>query len=179
MPKPYGKEYIKKLQSKPASSDRTDIINWLNYTGLVDNYIRKLEFTDVDPEIINDEIQECWLMICEIPQEKWDNLYMQGTTPIKAFISGLIFRQIHSNSSPVYKKYKQKFNKIKHISDKSWEVFDETNVMLPTDEQISIKETDDDIIKALIENNQTEKLINKLNGTEKKRKTKRPQQDTN
>lgn len=170
MPKPYGKEYIAMLNSKPKSSDRNDILNWLYNTGLVKNYIKRLEYKDIDEETLNDEIQEVWLMICEIPQDKWDNLFIQGTTPIKAFISGLIFRQIHSNSSPVYNKLKKQYTIEKHLSEKCWDVYDETGEMMQTNDSLLLKETTDDLIYSYIENNQTEKLLDVL--YEKRQKTK-------
>lgn len=141
------------LISKPKSSKREDIIEWLQHIGLVDNYIKKLEYGDIDPETLKDEIQEVWLYICEIPQSKWDELYKQGATGIKAYISGLIYKSIHSNSSLIWIKYKKPFLYFKHISEKGWEVFDKTDIMQAT-EDYTIKENELDIIKRKIEMNE-------------------------
>lgn len=141
------------LLSRPKSSNRDDIIEWLQYIGLVDNYIKKLEYDDIDPETIKDEIQEIWLYICEIEQDKWDQLYYQGATAIKAYISGLIYRHIHSNSSLIYNKYKKPYLMFKHISDQAWDIFDETAIMQDTNEDYSLRETELDRIKRNIENN--------------------------
>lgn len=140
------------LTSRPKSSDRNDILEWLQYIGLVDNYIKKLEYSDIDPETLKDEIQEIWLYICELDQETWDELYYQGATAIKAYISGIIYKAIHSNSSLIWFKYKKPYNYFKHISDKAWDIFDETDTM-ETTQDYSIKETELDIIKRNIENN--------------------------
>lgn len=64
-----------KMTSRPKSSNRNDILEWLHYIGLVDNYIKKLEYDSVPPETVQDEIQDIWLEICELSQEKWDYLY--------------------------------------------------------------------------------------------------------
>lgn len=46
-------------------------------------------------------------MILEIPEEKIRKLYIeQGKTGLTAYISGVIYRQIHSDKSKIYKKYK-------------------------------------------------------------------------
>lgn len=142
------------LQTRPKSSNRNDIIEWLMFTGLVDNYIKKLEYADVDSETLQDMIQEVWLFICEIEQTKWDQLYYQGATAIKAYISGLIYRHIHSNTSLIYKKYKKPYLYFKRISDDAWDVFDETNTMQPHNDDYITKENDLDIIKRQIEMNQ-------------------------
>lgn len=167
----YGEKFLEMLKTKPKSNDRTDIIEWLHYTGLVDNYIKRLEYKDIDEEVLNDEIQEVWLMICEIPQDKWDQLYIQGTTPIKAFIAGLVYRQIHSNTSPVYNKYKKNYSKEKHLSDKCWEVFDETGEMMETMDY-TVKETDDDLIDKYIMEGNDKKLIDLIYEKGKKTKSK-------
>lgn len=166
---PKLREVIDVLLSKPKSANRDDILNWLQYTELVDNYIKKLEYADIPDETVQDEIQEIWLEICEIPQSKWDRLYYQGTTAIKAYISGLIYREIHSNTSKIYNKYKKPYLMFKRISDESWEVFDETGEMLPTNEDYSIRENDLDILKRLIETDKIEEIF--ADG-EKTRKTK-------
>lgn len=146
------------LQSRPKSSKRDDILNWLIYTGLVDNYIKKLEYADIPQETLEDEIQEVWLNICEIDQSKWDTLYIQGATAIKAYISGLIYRGIHSNSSRIYMKYKRPFNIFKHVSDETWDIYSETNIMQPTSYEYLTKETKDDTIKRYIEENRLDCL---------------------
>lgn len=145
------KQILQTLASRPTSSNRNDIITWLQSIGLVDNYIKKLEYADVDPETVQDEIQEIWLYICEIEQNKWDQLYYQGATAIKAYISGLIYRHIHSNTSLIYNKYKKPYLFFKHLSEDSWNVFDESSVMQPTNEDYTIRETEQDRIKRLIE----------------------------
>lgn len=141
------------LSSRPKSSNRDDILEWLRYTGLVDNYVKKLEYENIDSETLADEIQDIWLSICEIEQSQWDKLYYQSATAIKAFVSGLIYRQIHSNYSKIYFKYKKPYIYFKHISDESWDVFDNSNIMEPFDDQYTNKENQTDIIKRNIENN--------------------------
>lgn len=146
-------QILNTLASRPKSGNRLDIINWLQSIGLVENYIKKLEYADIDQETLKDEMQEIWLYICELDQDKWDQLYYQGATAIKAYVSGLIYRHIHSNSSLIYTKYKKPYLIFKHISEDSWDVFDESGIMQPTNEDYNIKETELDRVKRLIETN--------------------------
>lgn len=132
---------------KPKSDSREDILQYLWDVGLINNYVKKLEYETIDDETLQDIIQEIWLVICEIPEDKIVNLYKeQGKTGLTAFMSGLIYRQIHSNTSPIYRKYKAQFKQFIHISEQTWDVFDETGVMLPSIEAYSSTETEQDII---------------------------------
>ena len=140
------REYLKKLWTPPESNDPDSILNWLYNRGLVQNYIKKLEYENIDEETIQDEIQDIWLYLVE-KKDKLKELYdTQGITGLTAYVSGIIARQVHSNSSQIYNKYKKGFKIFKHISDKSWEVFDNTGEMIPTNTIYLAEETADDIL---------------------------------
>lgn len=148
-----NEEYYKRLMTKPDSNDPDVLLNWLYNRGLVQNYIKKLEGTSVDPETLQDEIQEVWLFLIE-KKDKLKEIYdAQGITGLTAYVSGVIARQIHSNSSVVYKKYKAIKKKLIHISNESWDVFDETGKMQDYNDAYSSTENEDDIAKKNIENN--------------------------
>ena len=68
-------------------------------------------------------------------------------------MSGVIARQIHSDTSLIYKKYKKNYKTLIHLSDKTWECYDNTGQMIPTNTDYLASETEDDIIKNQIENN--------------------------
>lgn len=140
------REYYKKLWTPPENNDADTILNWLYNRGLVQNYIKKLEYESIDEETIQDEIQEIWLLLTE----KKDYLKLlydtQGITGLTATVAGIIHRQIHSNSSQIYNKYKKRLKVFKRISDKTWEVFDITGEMIPTNYDYLTEETEDDII---------------------------------
>ena len=126
-----SEQYKSLLQLGPKSGNREDIINWLLFTDFIPNYVSKLE-RDTYQNDLDDIIQEVWLSICQIPQEKWDYLYDQGWTAIKAFTSGLIYRQIHSQNSPVYTKYKKRRKFEAKLSNECWQIYEETNTMPET-----------------------------------------------
>lgn len=140
------REYLKKLWTPPESNDPDSILNWLYNRGLVQNYIKKLEYENIDDETIQDEIQDIWLYLVE-KKDKLKELYdTQGITGLTAYVSGIIARQVHSNSSQIYNKYKKGKKIFKRISDKSWEVFDNTGEMIPTNTIYLAEETADDIL---------------------------------
>lgn len=92
-------------------SIRDEVLNYLLSTNLVDNYIKKIAFSN-DYEQIEDITQEIWLQICEVSEEKWEQLLNQGTekdkfTKCRAFTSGLIHRNIRSTNSKVWYKLKK------------------------------------------------------------------------
>ena len=150
------REYYKKLWTPPENNDADTILNWLYNRGLVQNYVRKLEYETIDEDTIQDEIQEVWLYLIE-KKDKLKELYdTQGITGLTAYVSGIIARQVHSNSSQIYNKYKKGFKIFKHISDKTWEVFDNTGEMIPTNYDYLTEETLEDIVIKNIYNNKDE-----------------------
>lgn len=148
-----SKEYYKKLWTPPANNDPDTIIQWLYDRGLVQNYIKKLEYVTIDDETVQDEIQEVWLYLIEKKDHLKELYDSQGITGLTAYVSGVIARQIHSNTSQIYKKYKQGYKTFVHISDQTWDVFDNTGEMIPTMDEYSTVETETDLIKKNIENN--------------------------
>jgi hypothetical protein len=97
--------------------DRNDTIEYICNLGLVEGYLRKLIYHD-DMQDYDDYRQELYLQICEVPEEKWDRLWKQGTATdgakaIRGYVSGLIYRNVRSKNSKIYNRLK-KF-KIKEI----------------------------------------------------------------
>ena len=152
------REYLKKLWTPPESNDPDSILNWLYNRGLVQNYIKKLEYENIDEETIQDEIQEIWLLLTE----KKDYLKLlydtQGITGLTATVAGIIHRQIHSNSSQIYNKYKKRFKIFKRISDKAWDIFDITGEMIPTNTIYLAEEDNQDKAIRYIETDNIDKL---------------------
>lgn len=146
------RKYLKKLWTPPENNDVDTILNWLYNRGLVQNYIRKLEYETIDEETIQDEIQEMWLYLIE-KKDKLKELYdTQGITGLTAYVSGMIARQVHSNTSTIYNKYKSSYKWQIHLSDKCWSDYFQTGKMMMTHTELMTSETDDDIVKRNIEN---------------------------
>ena len=70
-------------------------------------------------------IQEIWLQICEIQDDKLIDLYKENK--LKAYVSGLIHRNVKSNTSPAYTHIRKQNNKYIRKSDDDWEKYSDTN----------------------------------------------------
>lgn len=105
----YYDEWVHTADLPLTSSDRDTIINWLYNSNLVPWYVTYILEKSIDDDYVQDCIGELYLMICEIPQEKWDYLYEQGKMCVSAYVTGIIRQQVISTNSRIYKvlgKYK-------------------------------------------------------------------------
>lgn len=125
MKNPYCKYNVKTSEIPLKSDKRDDVIEWIYATHIVEWYTTYLMKKSMDDENVADRIQELFLIICEIPETKWKELYTQGTYSISAYVTGIIHQQIISTNSAIYKKY-GKYEATQQIqSDLFWETYDE------------------------------------------------------
>lgn len=95
--------------------NKNDTLNYIYDLGLVQGYLGKLIY-NTDKEDYDDYFQEIFLQLCEVPEEKWQKLWEQGTKndgakAIRGYVSGLIHRNVRSKNSRLYyklKKYKER-----------------------------------------------------------------------
>lgn len=126
------KEDVYKISYEfPKSPKKEDIIEWLIDSCFIENYIIKL--SDWNETNIDDIIQDVYLDLLELPQEKYDLLTYQGYGAIKAYVSGMIYRQIKSGSSPIYYRYKGYKKHEVNVSPESWSVYEQTNKITKND----------------------------------------------
>lgn len=102
-----NKQYIEYVHNKLPlkSGDRDTILQWIYDLNIIEWYIKHLTHKATDDLDTQDKIQEIYAFLCEVPQDKWDFLYMQGKRSIVAYVTGLVHRQVISTSSKCYKKY--------------------------------------------------------------------------
>lgn len=110
---------------KPKSGNRDDIIKWLYDIKIVENKTTSILKKPADDEDVADLIQELYLILCEITQDKWDELYEQGDYIITAYVSSLIYQQLISDTSDIYYKYSRYKNTQKTMDESFWEKYDE------------------------------------------------------
>lgn len=118
--------YSKKVKTGEIplnSSNRDDVLVWLTKTHLIEWYTTYLLKRDIDSCDVKDKIQDIYLEICSVPQEKWDDLYEQGVYSISAYVSGLIHRQIVSDTSKIYMKYNRYRERFVTMEDSFWQSF--------------------------------------------------------
>lgn len=118
--------YKVKTSELPLTSDERDVvIKWIYDTHLVEWYTTYLMKKSIEEDGVEDRIQELFLMICEIPEEKWKELYVQGQYAVSAYVTGIIHQQIISVNSAIYKKYGKHEAIEKTQSDLFWQTYDE------------------------------------------------------
>lgn len=88
-------------------NNKQTILNELVSTKFVDSYCKKkLVNREVD---LDEAIQYCWLIICELDEEKLIQWYNEGgINKIRQVASGIIHRQLVSKNSPFYNQYIKK-----------------------------------------------------------------------
>lgn len=122
------------MKTLPTSSNKNDILNFILQTHFVENYVKKLERTEYKTiGLIDDEIQEIYLQLCEIPQETWDTIYNQSPNNILSFVSGIISRQIKSKTSTLYRKLKRYQEKELLFDNDIWSIASDTNKIINFD----------------------------------------------
>ena len=109
---------------------RDSILDELVKSGFIEWYTLQLMsktsgFIVQTDEEYQEYIQEIWLQICEIQEDKLIDLYNENK--LKAYISGLIHRNVKSNTSPAYTHIRKQNNKYIRKSDDDWEKYSDTN----------------------------------------------------
>lgn len=123
----YYKEHIKADKIELKDGKRDTILKWIYDIHVVEWYITYLMRAPADWGDMPDIIQDIYLYLAEIPQEKWDDLYSQGYPAITAYVTGMIHRQLISLSSKTFKKYKDWHNKEIIQDDLFWQQYEENN----------------------------------------------------
>ena len=109
---------------------REKILDELVKSGFIEWYTLQLMsktsgFIVQTDEEYQEYIQEIWLQICEIQEDKLIELYTENK--LKAYVSGLIHRNVKSNTSPAYTHIRKQNNKYIRKSDDDWEKYSDTN----------------------------------------------------
>lgn len=100
--------------------ERNKLIEYIYSLGLVQNYIKKIGNSS-DLEIYDDVCGEIWTQILEVPLDRWDSLLEQGTETdkykaVRGFCVGLIYRNIRSENSKLYRLLK-KYKSFEYLQD--------------------------------------------------------------
>ena len=109
---------------------RDSILDELVKSGFIEWYTLQLMsktsgFIVQTDEEYQEYIQEIWLQICEIQEDKLIDLYNENK--LKAYVSGLIHRNVKSNTSPAYTHIRKQNNKYIRKRDADWEKYSDTN----------------------------------------------------
>lgn len=91
--------------------ERNKLIQTIYDLGLVQNYAKKISYK-ADLQDYDDIQQELFLILLEVKDETWEKLLREGKEndplfSVRAYVSGLIYRQIRSKNSKIYSKFKK------------------------------------------------------------------------
>lgn len=105
---------------------RETIIKWIYDIHIVEWYSTFLTHKRLEDDMtLQDKVQEIYLMICEISQEKWNELYEQGFYSISAYVTGIVHQQLISKTSNCYKIYDRYEDRNKIMSEEFWNDYDD------------------------------------------------------
>lgn len=86
---------------------KQQIIMELYETNFVEKYARKIA-NDADRMFLDDIVAELYLYICEMPTDLITGIYNRcGINCFRRYISGVVFKQMRSQNSKIYWKYKR------------------------------------------------------------------------
>lgn len=121
----YYDEWVHTADLPLESSDRDTILTWLYKSNIVPWYVTYLMEKTIDNPDVQDYIGEIYLMLAEITQEKWDELFAQGKFAVSGYVTGIIKFQICSMHSKIWTKYAKRAEKEKIMNDEFWTTYDE------------------------------------------------------
>jgi hypothetical protein len=121
----YYKEWVHTADLDLKDGSRDSILTWIYKTNLVPWYATYILQKPYEDDLVQDLIGELYLIICEIKEEKWNELYQQGKFAISGYVTGIIKQQIYSDSSRIYYKYYKYANKEITMNEDFWLIYSE------------------------------------------------------
>lgn len=107
------------------SSDRDEVLTWLYNSNLVPWYTTYLLHRPYEDDLVQDMVGELYMILSEIPQEKWDYLYEQGKFAVSGYVTGVIKFQVWSTTSKIYFKYGKHYEREITMDEEYWERYEE------------------------------------------------------
>jgi TRAP-type mannitol/chloroaromatic compound transport system substrate-binding protein len=84
------------------------ILNELYNTGFIQNFTKSFAKQN-DIDFLEDEIQDIFLIACEIPEHRLIAMYEDGgINAVRRFLSGVIHRQMNSTTSAIHNRYRKR-----------------------------------------------------------------------
>ena len=110
---------------------RDEILNYLIKSNFVTSYTKKLVYPSDKDNLRNDFIQEVWLAILEVKDEKWQEIMKNNKNSdpmygVRNFVSVIIRNTVRSTTSSAYRKLKKQSTIADNLSDDDWEILKNT-----------------------------------------------------
>lgn len=108
-------------------SIRDKVLDYLYRCGFVHNYVKKLLFSSDIENLYEDYLQETWLQICEVNENKWkelmnnnDNTKHDMYYTVRNWISMLIRNTVRSTTSTAFRRLKKQATITQQCNDDEW-----------------------------------------------------------
>ncbi len=121
----YYNEWVHTADLELPDGSRNSILTWIYQTHIVEWYSTYILQKPYENDLVQDLIGELYLIICEINDEKWNDLYQQGKFAISGYVTGIIKQQLYSDSSKIYYKYFKNTNKEITMDEDFWNAYGE------------------------------------------------------
>ena len=110
---------------------REKVLKYLYDCGYVKYFVEKLMYPEDIENLYEDYLQEVWFALCEVPEDKWSELYNRRDNQdefydIRNWVSVLIRNTVHSTTSSAYRKLKKQSTVADNLSDDDWEILKNT-----------------------------------------------------
>ena len=110
---------------------REKVLKYLYDSNFVKYFVKKLMYPEDIEDLYEDFLQEVYFQLCEVPEEKWEELYNRRDNQdefydIRNWVSVLIRNTVRSTTSSAYRKLKKQSTVADNLSDDDWEILANT-----------------------------------------------------
>lgn len=91
----------------PKSNSRNDIVDYIHETHIFEWYTTYLLSKPL--EEVEDIVQELYLQLLETKEERLQGLLSEGEVILRAYVVGMVVRQIKSVHSQIWRKIRKPF----------------------------------------------------------------------
>ena len=110
---------------------REKVLKYLYDSNFVKYFVKKLMYPEDIEDLYEDFLQEVYFQLCEVPEEKWEELYNRRENQdefydIRNWVSVLIRNTVRSTTSSAYRKLKKQSTVAQNLSDDDWEILKNT-----------------------------------------------------
>ncbi len=105
---------------------RNKVLNYLYNCGFVHNYVKKLMYREDIDNLYDDFVQETFLQLCEVKEEKWEELMYNNDNShdeyyqVRNWVSMLIRNTVRSTTSTAFRRLKKQATVTQQCDDSEW-----------------------------------------------------------
>ena len=110
---------------------RDEILDYLIKSKFVESYTKKLVYPSDKDNLQDDYIQETWLAILEVKDEKWQEIMNNNKNSdpmygVRNFVSVIIKNTVRSTTSSAYRKLKKQSTVAQNLNEEEWDFLKNT-----------------------------------------------------